>query len=40
VIFAATFVCTACDHETNADINGAINILRRAPLGSACGGFA
>ena len=25
----ARFVCTACDHEANADTNAAINILQR-----------
>jgi len=24
------FVCTGCGHETNADTNAAVNILRRA----------
>jgi putative transposase len=33
------FLCTSCGHETNADNNAALNILRRADLRvEACGG--
>ncbi|MDR0827289.1 MAG: transposase [Desulfovibrio sp.] len=36
-ISQAQFVCTACGHEANADINAALNILAAGLAVSACG---